>query len=782
MVAGRVRALRTGLLLIALGACLACVPNPAGAVPANPEQRFDLPQPDGSTVRARPFGDEFTNGFETLDGYTLIEQGDWWEYARKTADGDLEPTGLRAGVDDPSGLPRGLRDTSEPPPDSPFGARGRLGGPLESDELISGRAVPAIGIQRSLVILAQFADQPSLGTTPAQWSSRFFGATDSVRDYYDEVSYGALDIQPAAESSGTANDGIVGWLTLPPNHPRTQRPRRPRRCWRAMQATIRDAITAANPFVNYAAFDTNGDGAIVPRRAARDGDHGRLGGLADAAARRRSGATSATPAPRRPRSTASCVGLRLHHVRRGALRQRRQPPAAHGDARDHGARDRPRPRHARPLRHRPLDVPTRRRRLLERDGARAAGAAARAHLPGADPPHPDAFLKSYQGWLTPRGRGTVAGRAVPAGRDRRRPAPSARSPTPAASTGTSAATRAPASTSWSRTASSPATTAALPGCGMLIWHIDESPRPLHAPNADDQRRLRAADAGRRQQPARSAPATPGRQRARFDDRLDAEQPPRQRHPSDAARQQLQRLRRDDDADSRRRHRRRPGRPRRLRRGRDADRRAAHPHRGVDTATATVEAGEPTAACAGIGNTVWFRLHADRERRRASSTRSAATFDTVAAVYRGTTLTSLHPVACNDDIDNAASNPLARRSSRPPPARRTTCRSAASRASAAPRPSGLADLRPHGGPAPRRPTTRSRPPPRVATLPFAQRRASTRAPPPPRPASRPRRARPPSARRAWFRYAPTATARSSPTPSAATSTPSSPSTAARRWAR
>ena len=76
MAAGRVRTLRTGLLLIAARACLACVPSPAGAVPANPAQRFDLPQPDGSTVRARPFGDEFTNGLETLDGYTLIEHGE----------------------------------------------------------------------------------------------------------------------------------------------------------------------------------------------------------------------------------------------------------------------------------------------------------------------------------------------------------------------------------------------------------------------------------------------------------------------------------------------------------------------------------------------------------------------------------------------------------------------------------------------------------------------------------------------------------------------------------
>ena len=425
-------------------------------MPANPAQRFDLPQPDGSTVRARPFGDEFTNGLETLDGYTLIEHGEWWEYARKTASGDLEPTGLRAGVDDPSGLPRGLRDTSEPPPYSPFGARGALGGPLESDDLISGRAVPAIGIQRSLVILVQFADEPSV-TTPANWSSRFFGATASVDDYYREVSYGKLDFQAAAESSGTVNDGIVGWLTLPTDQPHMTNFDDTAGSARARTAVI-DAIKASNPFVNYAAYDTSGNGQLSP-----DELHITviMAGLETATCRPLgsvwgyksglgpdspvvdgvyAGVTYTTFGERQ------CNGQLRHQATLGII--------AHELGHDLGWPD-----------------------LYDTDHSTDLSSAGGVgswslmsygtwtrtadHQPGEDPAHPDAFLKYYQGWLRrPRSSG---------------PSPAVRSPRPrpnrprfgcsttrAASTGRSAAPRGPGCTSWSRTASGSATTARCP--------------------------------------------------------------------------------------------------------------------------------------------------------------------------------------------------------------------------------------------------------------------------------------------------------------------------------
>src|SRR4051794_41152778 len=103
---------RTLLVLAALALAAACGAAPARAVPADPDARFELRQPDGTAVTVRPWGDEFVNGVETLDGYTLLRDGDWWEYARATPGDGLEPSGLRAGVDDAGGLAPHLRGTS----------------------------------------------------------------------------------------------------------------------------------------------------------------------------------------------------------------------------------------------------------------------------------------------------------------------------------------------------------------------------------------------------------------------------------------------------------------------------------------------------------------------------------------------------------------------------------------------------------------------------------------------------------------------------------------------
>ena len=123
-------------------------------------------------------------------------------------------------------------------------------------------AVPPLGFvgpQKTLVILAQFADRPSVGTTPEQWNARFFGATDSVRAFYRGASSGNLDLTPATESSGTANDGVIGWVSLPINHPNYYDTIDSR----AQDVTAR-AIRAADPFINYANYDTNSNGAIEP--------------------------------------------------------------------------------------------------------------------------------------------------------------------------------------------------------------------------------------------------------------------------------------------------------------------------------------------------------------------------------------------------------------------------------------------------------------------------------------------------------------------------------------
>ncbi len=115
---------------------------------------------------------------------------------------------------------------------------------------------PAVGTQDLLVILAQFSDQ-SLTTAPADWSDLFFGPTDSLADYYDVASFGALDIAPAAESQGTVDDGVVT-VTLPTPHPD------PGRNFGAFQPTARSILEAADASVDFDAYDTDNDGFLAP--------------------------------------------------------------------------------------------------------------------------------------------------------------------------------------------------------------------------------------------------------------------------------------------------------------------------------------------------------------------------------------------------------------------------------------------------------------------------------------------------------------------------------------
>lgn len=245
---------------------------------------FPVEQPDGDRIIVRQWGDEWYNGLESATGHTLLRRADgFWVYAVRRDDGSLVPGSRVAGRDTPAGA-RHLRDdmvveqalerrevgrtgpsadgmrllpsTSSTlrDPDAPTGtsARGRDEAPTADLQ-----PAPATGAPPALVILAQFTDRPSLGTTPAQWHERFFGAGKSVRDYFEKASYGAFSLTPAVETSGTPNDGVVGWVSLDMANPG----------WVGDKSgndqLTRRAIIAADSFVNYATYDTNGDGVVT---------------------------------------------------------------------------------------------------------------------------------------------------------------------------------------------------------------------------------------------------------------------------------------------------------------------------------------------------------------------------------------------------------------------------------------------------------------------------------------------------------------------------------------
>jgi hypothetical protein len=115
-------------------------------------------------------------------------------------------------------------------------------------------AAPAGEPRALLGLLVQFGDQTAQ-TTAAQWRRRLFGAGDSVR----ATLTGALDIEPAAESDGMPDDGIVGWLTLRGPHPDFAGA-----VGDEARLLAHDALVAASRHMRLADFDIDGDGVVSP--------------------------------------------------------------------------------------------------------------------------------------------------------------------------------------------------------------------------------------------------------------------------------------------------------------------------------------------------------------------------------------------------------------------------------------------------------------------------------------------------------------------------------------
>jgi M6 family metalloprotease-like protein len=243
------------LLLIAGGVAIGLVLFASGAEasPAAPNP-VQLSQPDGSRFTAQLYGDEYVNGYETAAGYTIVRRNGVWTFADQDASGRLVPTGVRPG---PSGQPPASLDLEPHLRDEVA-----LDNAESEQAEVAGSEVPppATGTQDVLVVLTQFTDQ-SLTTTVPDWTDLFFGADQSVRDYYDDASFGQLDLQPATETDttggGAANDGVVT-VTLPRTHPNSGAN------FSVFNTVAQQALAAANASVDFDAYDSDNDGQLEP--------------------------------------------------------------------------------------------------------------------------------------------------------------------------------------------------------------------------------------------------------------------------------------------------------------------------------------------------------------------------------------------------------------------------------------------------------------------------------------------------------------------------------------
>jgi len=218
------------------------------AMPANPDE-LEVKQPDGTAIKIHLRGDEWQNWIETVSGYTIAKSEDGtWRYVSKYQRGKSSRNSVPVFVSKfahetpPMELAKHIRPEApaqslaiEQPGDLPSMAPfGPFSGPI-------------------LFILAEFDDESGT-TTEASWASFI---SSSIADFYDKGSYGDVTLTPATESSGTSNNGVINWVNVGTTHPNTGSG-----TGTANKQITKNAIIAADPFVNFAAYDTDSDGYV----------------------------------------------------------------------------------------------------------------------------------------------------------------------------------------------------------------------------------------------------------------------------------------------------------------------------------------------------------------------------------------------------------------------------------------------------------------------------------------------------------------------------------------
>jgi len=213
------------------------------AVPALPGE-YVLQQADGSEITARQWGDEWSHGWETAEGYSIVfdETRGNWTYAVSGPDGRLAASQRVAGKDPPPpGIPRHLRPAGD-------AAAGILQVKAAQGARLLNRVASLPATAKIPVILINFSDTTT-DYTAADFNTLFFGTSNkSMRDYYEEVSYGAFSI------TGT----VVGWYSTTNRHDYYgTNDADGRDMWPG--DLVYEAVKAADSTLDFSAYDYDGD-------------------------------------------------------------------------------------------------------------------------------------------------------------------------------------------------------------------------------------------------------------------------------------------------------------------------------------------------------------------------------------------------------------------------------------------------------------------------------------------------------------------------------------------
>ena len=232
------------------------VASTAFATAADPNAVVKLRQPDGRTFLAHIWGDEYIHGYEALNGRTVLKdpKTGYWRYAERGPQGTLEVSDAVVTRDRAA-----FRKHLRPAPSRFTAVRAREHVPPVGKPLLQA-APPWAGADTDvLFIMVEFTDV-ACTFTPAQMQTNMFGGGASgpgdLDDYYDEISGGDVDFvgTVVGDSGGTADCLALTGNRNSYNNDGTNAD--------GDDDLVREAVAALEDDLDFTQYDNDNDGTI----------------------------------------------------------------------------------------------------------------------------------------------------------------------------------------------------------------------------------------------------------------------------------------------------------------------------------------------------------------------------------------------------------------------------------------------------------------------------------------------------------------------------------------
>ncbi len=164
--------------------CISALLN--GALIRN--QPMTITQPDGETFECLASGDEFFNYLHDENNFSIIQsQEDGFYYYAMMDDDKPVPSQYRANTVDPAAV--GLAPGAVISKETYMQKRQEFEATMRD-----GSRMNSIGTVQNLVVYIKFADQTEFNDPRTVFDAKFNGEMPSLGSYYDEVSYGQMEV------------------------------------------------------------------------------------------------------------------------------------------------------------------------------------------------------------------------------------------------------------------------------------------------------------------------------------------------------------------------------------------------------------------------------------------------------------------------------------------------------------------------------------------------------------------------------------------------------------